>query len=108
MTQRDLVAELQAGRRRFLALVADLRPDDRLDRRRRGRRAGHAGAGLLRAVGAGRAAAAPAVAVPDRAQPRDFVELVWAVGAIVEIHDFRYVSYIVHDADIILAPGDRT
>jgi RNA polymerase sigma-70 factor (ECF subfamily) len=40
--------------------------------------------------------------------PSYFVELVWAAGAIVEIHDFRYVSYIAHDADIILAPGAST
>ena len=44
---------------------------------------------------------------PDQ-PPHYFVELIWAAGAIVEIRDFRYVSYIAHDADIILAPGDST
>jgi RNA polymerase sigma-70 factor (ECF subfamily) len=38
--------------------------------------------------------------------PRYFVELVWAAGAITEIHDFRYVPYIAEEAAIILAAGD--
>lgn len=42
---------------------------------------------------------------PDRA-PAYFVELVWAAGAIIKIHDFRYVPYIAEEAAIILAPGD--